>query len=487
MVNLRRIGDTLSPVTFTFVASLLLSIIAVTSGNLNRDGMLYVEAARVFNDGGLAAATQVFSWPFLSVLMGLLAELTGLPHEWCGHALNVLFMSGACALLVAIIRRNDPQLAWIAAVVVLALPGLNDYRNELIREYGCWFFMLLAFRLALDWVENPGWIRALAIQASLLLSALFRPEVLVFYPCLVLWQHFRAAPENRWSASLMLGALPAMGLVILLVAYFSGAIGESSRIAGEISRFSFYDRFDSTAREMSQAFTAYARSAETAHAILFFGSLSIIPWKFIGKLGIFIIPLLIFLLSHKKSELFRRHDILLWVLGGYLLILAIFVLQQQFVSSRYLGPLLMFTLPFVAYGLQYLLQQFPRSRLPVLSLCVVIAMTNVISLKPGKQHFVEAGAWLAQHAEETPRVYNESARAAYYAGWRYKANANFSSRNSLTAVSHWHQFDLMVFEVSRKETDFQDWFASSGLREIVRFSDSNGDSIVIATTQKSRQ
>lgn len=278
MVNLRRVGDTFSPVSFTFVASLLLSTIAVSSGNLNRDGMLYVETARTFIDGGLTAATQVFSWPFLPVLMGLLAQLTGLPPEWCGHALNILFMSGACALLVSIIRRNDPQLAWMAAVVVLTLPGLNDYRNELIREYGCWFFMLIAFRLALDWVEKPGWLLTLAIQASLLLAALFRPEVLVFYPCLLLWQHFRATPEKRWMGSLMLGTLPAIGLFVLLAAYFSGVIGESSRIANEIARFDFYAKFDNTARDMSQAFNAYAREdAETAHAILFFGSLALVP------------------------------------------------------------------------------------------------------------------------------------------------------------------------------------------------------------------
>jgi hypothetical protein len=486
-VSLRRIGDTLSPIIFTFVASLLLSTIAVISGNLNRDGMLYAETARAFIDGGLTAATQVFSWPFLSVLMGLLAQLTGLSPEWCGHALNILFMSGACALLVSIIRRNDPQLAWMAAVVVLALPGLNDYRNELIREYGCWFFMLLAFRLALDWVEKPSWLRALAIQGSLLLSALFRPEVLVFFPCLVLWQHFRPHPESRWSGSLMLGTLPALGLVMLLVTYFAGAHGESSRIVNEIARFDFYAKFDDTAQAMSQTLSSSARSAETAHVILFFGSLALVPWKFVGKLSIFVVPLLIFMLSHKKNERYRRHDILLWALGGYLLLLAIFVLQQQFVSGRYLGPLLMFTLPFVAYGIQELVQQFPRSRLAILSLCIAIALSNVITLNPGKQHFIEAGAWLTQHAEETPRVYNESARAAYYAGWGYKANTNYSSRNPSTNVSHWREFDLIIFEVSRKETDFQDWLANSELREIVRFSDSNGDSIVIAAPEKSRQ
>jgi len=380
--------------------------------------------------------------------MGLLAQLTGLPPEWCGHALNILFMSGTCALLVSIIRRNDPQLAWMAAVVVLALPGFNDYRNELIREYGCWFFLLFSFRLAIDWAESPGWFRTLAIQVSLLLAALFRPEVLVFYPCLVLWQHFRATPGKRWSGSLMLGALPAIRLLVLLAAYFSGAIGESSRIANEIACFDFYANFDSTARDMSQAFNAYAREdAETAHAILFFGSLALVPWKFIGKLGIFVVPLLVFLLSHRKSERYRRHGILLWALGGYLLILSIFVLQQQFVSGRYLGPLLMFTLPFVAYGLYDLVQRFPRSQLPILGLCTLLAVANVVSLKPGKQHFSAAGTWLQSQYVETPRIYLESARTAHYADWKYTTRVVPAPRERLLEDVPAGRYDVVILEV----------------------------------------
>lgn len=481
MVQLfRRVGESFSPVVFTFVAGLLLSTIAVTSGNLNRDGMFYTEVARAFIDDGLTAATQAFSWPFLPVLMGLLAELTGLPPEWCGHALNVLFMSGACALLIAIIQRNDPQLAWMAAVIVLALPGLNDYRNELIREYGAWFFMLLAFRLAIAWLEQPDWLRVLAIQASLLLAALFRPEVLVFYPCLVLWQHFRAPPERRWSGSLMLSALPALGLVILLAAYFTGAVGESSRIANEIARFDFYAKFDSTARAMSQALNAYAREdAETAHTILFFGSLAIIPWKFIGKLGIFIIPLLAFLAARGSSACCRRHDILLWALGGHLLILAIFVLQQQFVSGRYIGPLLMFTLPFVAYGVHDLMQRFPRSRLPILGLCAVLALTNVISLKPGKQHFAAAGAWLQSQYIETPRIYLESARTAHYAGWKYSSRSPAPPRERLKEEVPAGRYDVVILEVSRKDSEIGELISQAGLMEVQRFADRNGDAVIV--------
>jgi hypothetical protein len=382
--------------------------------------------------------------------------------------------------LVAIVRRNDAQLAGLAALDVLTVPGLIAYRNELIREYGCWFFLRLAVWLAQDWPARPGWGRSFAIQAALLLSALFRPEALVFYPCIVLWQHFRTAPAVRWRASLMLGALPAIGLAALLLAYFTGVLDGSSRLANEFARFDFYAKFDATARAMSQAFNSYARNdAQSAHTILFFGSLAIIPWKFVGKLGLFVIPLLFSLAAPGRRERCQRHAILLWVLAGYLVILAVFALQQQFVSGRYIGLLLFFTTPFVAYGLHDLLHRFPRGKLPLFALCAVIALANVVTLKPDKRHFPAAGQWLASELTDGPRLYLESARAAHYAGWKYTSRTQPLSREQLRKRIAADSYDVIVLEVSRKEKDIDAWIAAAGLQEVRRFVDANGDAVIV--------
>lgn len=468
-----------NPTSATFIASTLLSVIAIATGNLNRDGMLYVETARAYMDGGILAATTVFSWPFFAILMGGFAKFTGLPPELGGHFLNTLFMAGASALLVNMVDRSDRKLAWLCGLIILALPGLNQYRNELIREYGCWFFVMLSFWIALDWPEKPNWRRWMAIQLSMTLATLFRPEALAFFASIVLWQHFQPATTPRWRRTLMLAGLPAIGLIAILAIHFSGALPATSRISNEVGRFDF-SRFDKTARDMSQAFNFYARDvAQTAHTILFFGSLAIIPWKLIGKFGLFLLPLIFFFKLPERQRSFRTGRLLWFAIVTHLLVLSVFVLQQQFISGRYYGPLLIFSVPFVAIGLKHVLGEHPKWQWPVIGLCIALAMSNVVSLQAKKQHFASAGHWLSSQITDGPRVYLESPRTAHYAGWKFSVRTRLPDRAKLLEEIKRKNFDVVILETSHKDASIADWISLAGLQEVRRFTDDNGDAIVI--------
>jgi len=459
-----------------FLGSVLLSIIALPKGTINRDGMLYVETAHAFLEGGLQAALTVFPWPFLSVLMAWFSDMTGLGLETSGYLLNALFMAGACALLVATSMRFHPESSWYVSLVVLALPGLNGYRDELLREYGAWFFILLAFWLALRWAERPSWPMALAVQVALIVGALFRPEALAFFPALVLWQVFASPAEGRWRRVMQIGGLPLLGLTLLVALHVTGNLG-SDRLASDLSRMSL-ERFDAKAQVMAQAFHHYAR--DQAPIILFFGSLAIIPLKFVVKMGVFILPLLYSANTEGVRGIFRNGQIFPWAFLAYLLVLAVFVLDLQFLSGRYLALLLVFSAPWTGLGLWLLARRFPRTALPVVALSLLIMLANVVSLQPGKTHFVEAGAWLAKNARDTERVYVESARAAYYAGWRFSARPIPEWRDQLEQGLLQGKYDLVVIEVSNRDPSVDAWMVSAKVRQIARFEDSKGDAVIIA-------
>lgn len=466
-----------SPAWTAFAASALLSLLAIaTSGTLNRDGMLYVDAARLFQQAGWSGAQEVFAWPFLPVLMAVFSQLTGFGPETVGYALNVLFMAGACALLVACAARLFPEAVWPTLLALLAIPGLNDYRDEVLREYGCWFFVMLAFWLALRWADAPRWLTALSVHAALGAAALFRPEALALLPALILWQAFEAPSRERWRRLAMIGALPLLACTALLIAYATGSL--SGRLAGDLGRFS-PERFMAKAQLVAQALPEQA--FDQASTILFFGSLAIIPVKFIKMMGAFCIPVIYSLLcSGRTGDTLRRARLFTWAFTTHLLVLIVFVTDLHFLAGRYVAALLLFAVPITGYGFWLLLDRYPRWKRPLATTALLLALANVVSLAPGKRHFIAAGEWLAQNASDSPRVYVESARSAYYAGWRFSGRPEPAARMRLPAELQQSRYDLVVLEVSRTDSEVTDWLGSAGLREIIRFTHPNGDAVVVA-------
>ncbi len=465
----------LTPATVGFLCSAVLSIVAITtSTTLNRDGMLYVDAARVFLSDGLSAAVGVFPWPFLSVLMALLSKATSLDIETCGHILNVLFMAGTSAFLISCSEKIFPEAAWPVCLTLLAIPGINDYRNELLREYGCWFFISLSFWIALRWADSPRWRTACLAQATLVLAALFRPEALAFLATLVVWQAFEAPSNERFRRLSMIGSLSI--LVLALIAGLAAADLLPQRLAGELSRFGSRN-FDATADRIAPGLHEFAR--ENARTMLFYGSLAIIPIKFIKTMGIFLIPLAYTLDSESAAS--RRLRVFGWAIVTYLLVLSVFVLDKQFLAGRYVAFLALLATPLTGFGLHLLFKSYPKWKIPLTLLAVVIAIANVVSTSRGKQHFIDAGAWLAENVVLSDRVYNESSRSAYYAGWRYKADNARELRPQLADAVRRHEVDVAVLEVSSHEPLTPETIASMGLREVKRFTDPNGDTVIVAT------
>jgi hypothetical protein len=468
--------EALGPCATVFLGSLLLSLVAVQGGTINRDGMFYVESARNFVEGGFAAAYATFHWPFLSILMAVVSQVTGLDLEASGQVINALFLAGACALLVACAGRLFPEAVWPMATVLLALPGFNDYRDELLREYGCWFFVMLSFWLALRWADRPRWLPAMAVQLSLIVAALFRTEALAFFPTLILWQLFEAPAGERWRRLAMIGGLPLAGLGVLFALYFSGQLG-TGRLASDFGRFSV-ERFNAKALAMASAFIGYAR--DQARTVLFFGSLAIVPLKFVGKMGIFVLPLLYAFRGQSLRAMLGRCRLFAWAFLAHALVLCAFVLDLQFLAGRYVGLLLAFSAPLTGYGLWLLMQRFPAWKIPMMLLVLVVMVTNVVSLAPTKKHFVEAGGWLATNASDSPRVYVESPRAAYYAGWRFTARSLPEDRSALALGVKQGKYDLVVLEVSREEANAGRLLQELKLAEVARFAHPNGDAVIVA-------
>lgn len=458
------------------MGSLLLSLVANQGTIINRDGVLYVDTARIFLEQGLSAAMASFSWPLLPVLMALVSKIGGIHPETAGQLLNALFMAGSCALLLSCAARIFPEAVWPTCLVILALPSFNDYRGELLREYGAWFFIMLSFWLALRWSEVPRWHGALLIQSALVLAMLFRPEALVFFVALVGWQYFSSPQRDRLRRMVMLCTFPLLGLALLLLALLTDTLPD--RFLREMERFRFVG-FYAKANALAGSLIEYARGQ--AGTILLLGSLALVPLKFIGKMGILLVPLGYAFSGEKIRSLIARSALFGWAFLLHYLVLSVFVVDLQFLAGRYVALLLAFSAPVTGYGLAKLLARYPRRKSLIVAPFVLLMVANVISLGPGKQHYVDAGNWLAANVASQSRMYISDRRVAYYAGpdFASKVRNPFEPEKTSQDLTG-NSYEVIVLSVSRKNREIDRWLENHHLKMVQRFANNAGDAIIVA-------
>jgi hypothetical protein len=470
----------LSPVQLAFIGSLLLSWIAVLGAvTVNRDAAFYLDIGQTFLDHGVAAAYQRFNWPWFSVLLGASHWLTGLAIETCAYLWCALFMAGTCALVVACVQQRLPAAGYWACLIVLAMPALNQFRNDILREFGFWFFCLLALWLVLRWQIRGGWIRAALVSLAVLLAALFRLEALLLVPALALWQLPQARTRAGCLGLLQLNALPLLGASLAVV--FLLLYGEIS-----VSRAQYYfDLVDprklfGAFRQLSEQFAGTLinkYSTDDAGQIIFFGLLATLLLAFIKLFGPFALPFM-----YRGSWRAFKHYWLefrpfAWSALLYAGVLMMFFVQQQFINSRYVSFLNLLVVPLVTIGVMIFAEHFPRLTKALVAIALLVMLSNVISLGAKKTHYVAAGAWVAQHIEADAPVYYDDARIAYYAGRGYPEQT--LSRDQAMSPDAALKYRYFLIEAETDEAWLQAWLEKNQRRVLAQFANRKKDSVLI--------
>lgn len=487
----------IGPVRAAFVFSLLLSAVAVwNSPVLNRDGMFYVEWAQSIANHGFAGVRQHESWPslaFLPTLIAFVGSVTRLGLETSTHLINALLLAGTCSLLVAIVRRRLPEAAWAACLVVLAMPAYNEYRNQVLREFGLWFFSLLAFWLAMRWeAASCRWREALACQMAIFCAALFRVEALTFFPALMLWQALAAPAGSRLRRMLMIGCLPLAGAVLTGVLFASGLVTMPGRrmmvLLDAANPLRKLQVISEAAGRMSEFVFKYKYSREEAGYVLFFGLLTIIPVKFLKMAGVFVVPLAFAFAGQKPRAVLARWQPLPWAFLAQALVLIAFVTHQFFLVGRYVGLLNLLAVPVAAAGLVALMRRFPRWRGLMLALAVITLLANVVSFSPKSTQIVDAGKWLAANVADPSRVYVDNPRVGFYGGLGYVNSGRLRKEvPTLDEAAALNRFDMFVLDVSRKDREVENWLAANRFQVVKKFSNRGGDAVIVAVPPASQR
>lgn len=466
-----------SSVRLTFAASLFLSIVAIWGAvTVPRDATLYFDAAQAFLDYGLGGAFEVFDWPWFSILLAVTHSLTGLSFENSGYLWCSLLMAGTCALLVDECRRWIPGSGYLACLVVLAIPGFNQYRSDILREFGFWFFCVLALWLVSRWRERPLWPVALLVQLSIILASAFRLEAFFLFPSLALWA-LAGRSWLRFQQLLLPMALGgALGLLALNISELS--VDRLNYYQGLLVPDNLLQKFDQLAAHLANGMR-FKYSRDDAGLILFLGILGTLGIGFFVSLG----PLSLPILWTGKQAWVRlgagvgQHYT--WAGLGYFLVLLIFFIYNQFMVARYESLLSVLAAPLAIFALKTFVGQYTRLGRVLLIILVLTMLDNVISLSAKKTHFVEAGNWMAEHVPLGAPVYYDDVRISYYAGRGARRQA--LPRDVAMSPQHADNFRYFFIEIDENadEAWLQSWLHQHGRRILVTFVNDGGDTLLV--------
>ncbi len=479
MLDAVELPKWLSPVRLAFLASLSLSLIAIAGAvTVGSDAALYLHISHEVVRQTPGVAFELFDWPWFSLLLAATHRLTGIPLELAAYLWCAFLMAGTCALLVSITERHVAGSGYWACLVVLSVPAFNHLRDDIIREFGFWFFSALAFWRMLSWLERGGWLQATLVQLAVAVAALFRIEAVFLLPVLALCVLGDLKTRQGWLKLFQITSFSLAGIVALGFLALSGHTFHQPRVDHVLSLIDprvFLARFNLMAAKFAEVALA-KYSADEARQIVFFGLLLTLTSKFFASCGPLALPLLYRPAWHAVTNYWRKFRPLAWAWLLYFCILLIFFVGERFVNSRYVSFLTWLAVPVLTMALISFARGFPRLGRVVIILALLVMLDNVVSFSPKKTHYLEAATWISQNTSPADAIFYEDSRLAYYAG---RGFPTMPTRTEAMSAAHAGKFRYFVFTAKPVDTTLDLWIAQQHKQVLNEFANRKGERVLV--------
>ncbi|MBV6753184.1 hypothetical protein KV580_22930 [Pseudomonas chlororaphis] len=468
------------PVRVVFLGSLLLSLIAVTGlVTIGRDAAFYLTIAQNITEQGPTVALRSFDWPWFLLLIAGTHVVLRLPFELIAHLWCALFLAGTCALVVDCVRQRVPDATRWACLVILAMPAVNQDRDDILREFGFWFFCSLTLWLALRWQTRGGWLRVLPIHLAIAGAVLFRLEAVLMWLALGMWQLPGLWSSERRKQFLEFISLPVLGLVLMLaLVAVSGGLS-SGRVDAYLAMIDprhIFASFNLLTEQFASTLIATFSKAD-AGQIIFFGFLATILIFFVKMMGVFGFSFLYRGSWAVLGTYWREYRPFAWAALFYLVVLMLFFIKQQFMIGRYVSFMNLLFVPALAMAMLVFARRFPRLGKIVLVIGLLSMLANVISTGAKKTQFIEAGRWVAANMEPEASVYYDDGRISYYAGRGYVYPT--VTREEAMSAEYADRYRYFLLDARGDEPWLSAWLAERQMHIITRFANRKGATILV--------
>ena len=486
---------------FAVLLSLIFSWWAhLTEPLLNNDGILYLRTAEAFVSGGVEDAFNLYEWPWYSIAIGLLHELVGVSLPLVAHAFNAALFGLMLVGFMSLCREAgaDRLTVAFAALVVLAHPELNEYRNFVIRDFGFWAFGLLSLLALMRYVRRGRLGDVLLWSGAVLAAFAFRTEALALA---------LAGPLSLWMSQepcrRRLAAYLRLNVVMLVLICCGAALFIAyPELLQRLTASAIYQKWSHPLLEMQSgiwrpteetAATMLNEYADDFPMLFLLTSLAVIlVTELLSALGLPLAAILAYGFWRLRPSLAARSKgpILLYA-GACLLYLGAFIVFHRFLQGRHpmlLALLLMLPAPFFLRQIYEKAQAAQRQKVCLAALAVVVGICLVdgfVSFGHSKRYLNDALAWMQANAGASEAIHTNNQKIAFHSGrpvdWDQVLLFEKQGEGAINAltkpVGYW------LVEVDHDdpalESAFNKEVQQGELLELSRFANKRGDRLII--------
>ncbi len=473
---------------FTAVFSLLFSILAFTNDQLiNSDGVLYLNMAKAYIGGGLAATASMYDWPFFSILIAEFHQFTGIQLEFSGQIINSLLFVVFTDALVLIANKLLTNLrhVFIAALLILCFSTLNDYRSYIIRDIGYWAFISISLYRTILFLERPSWLNGFYWQLTSLLALLFRVEAFVIILATPLFIVFQLGFRDGLKSIIKLCSLFLLGGV-LTAAVFTQQQGLMNAFGKLLSVTQFLD-YSAITNEFHNKTTVLGNELLNQYSERYSGMIlaSGLVYMLLAKIVTGLTPLnLILFIFAKLQDIRSSHNentrrFLLFFIGINLIILFAFLFKHYFVSTRYavmlITALMLLMLPAMSRLIDESWQAKNKFALVLIPFLLVASLIDTFTTSIQKGYIKETAIWASQHLPENSQILTNDIFIDYYF---YKNEAKAQLKLVRTLQTN-KQFDYFIAIEKQSHAEEKKQYANWHLIPIHHSENARGDKAVV--------
>jgi hypothetical protein len=468
---------------------------------INSDAICYLQSAATMKEGIHVAMDLCgqAKWPLYSLLIAGFVKVTHLPYVTAAYILNGFFSLLTVLAFISIVNflagkslQNNKLLVGLSAAVILLAHEWNAVKTYIIRDHGFWAFYLLSILFLLYFFRDRQWRYALAWSASSLIATLFRIEGAVFLLTIpfISWLGIRQPWRERVKSFVKLNTLTLVtGIFICgwLLFHHSHATGRLGEVQYQLTHGIelLKQNFQLKALGLAQGVLGENGARDATPVLL----ITLVVWYVVSVAGNLSLIYSLLLLYAWIKKLLPTEQAARLVLWSYVIIniivTAVFLGQNMFLSKRYLIALSLTLMLWVPFALYHLLKQWQQQKWPLVLAALFIFISSlggIFDFGYSKQYMRDAGEWLAKNVSPKAHVYSNDLQVMYYSqlfGNQIFTKAREYHHPHMLEQNQWKKYDYIVLRLEQKDISNAAVLQDINLMPIQIFQNKRGDQVRI--------